>query len=61
MIATCTECRKDFDAQDPHPGDFLECPHCEIKMKVISVNVNRVYLETVDEELDDAEEDLETP
>ncbi len=56
----CTECRKDFDAQDPQPGNILECPYCAIKMKVVSVNVNRVYLETVDEDLEDAEEDLET-
>ena len=59
MQAKCVECRNDFELPDPKPGDIITCPHCEIKMKVISVNVNRVYLETIDDELDDAEEDLE--
>ena len=60
LLCKCVECRAEFDSQDPQPGDVIECPKCQIKMKVVSVNVNRVYLETIDEELEDAEEDLES-
>lgn len=63
MLARCVECMKEFEIADPQPGDLIECPHCETKMKVVSVNVNKVYLETVDEENLgdlDAEEELES-
>jgi DNA-directed RNA polymerase subunit RPC12/RpoP len=64
VLAKCVECMREFEMADPHPGDLIECPHCETKMKVVSVNVNRVYLETVDEEdLEDldVEGEVETP
>jgi lysine biosynthesis protein LysW len=60
VLSKCVECRSDIDIPDPHPGDVIECPKCNIKMKVVSVNVNRVYLETIDEELEDAEGELES-
>lgn len=61
MIAQCIECRKNFEIDEPHPGDVVECPHCSMRLRVLSINVNRIYLETVDDDLDDAELDVESP
>ncbi|MFH1447755.1 MAG: hypothetical protein ABIG39_02735 [Candidatus Micrarchaeota archaeon] len=61
MITICVECRKEFDIDDPQPGDVVTCPHCNMKMRILSININRIYLETIDGELDDAEDDVESP
>ena len=60
MLCRCPECRKEFELPDPQPGDLAECPHCEVQLKVVSINVNRIYLETVDQDLEDVEEELES-
>lgn len=56
MRVKCNECGEGIELSDPKPGDHVQCPKCEIRMKVVSVNVNRVYLETVDEEIGDIED-----
>ncbi len=59
MIAKCVECRKEFDIEEPEAGSIIQCPHCNMKMRILSINVNRIYLETVDEDIEDPEEELE--
>ena len=61
MLSKCVECSTEVDIEDPQPGDIVECPKCGVKMKVISVNVNRVYLETIDEDIENPEEEVESP
>ncbi|MFH1284983.1 MAG: hypothetical protein ABIH99_00195 [Candidatus Micrarchaeota archaeon] len=59
MLATCSECKEGFEVEEPTEGMSLRCPHCKMKLKIVSINANKIYFETKEEEEEEKDNDLD--